>query len=73
MDIGEDRETVRAFVQKEGLTFPILLDEKKTVAQRYLIPGVPISFFVNREGVIQARHVGPVSEALIKDFLDQIQ
>jgi peroxiredoxin len=73
VDIGEDRQTVQTFVQEKGLTFPILLDEQKAVAQRYLIPGVPTSFFVNREGMIQARHVGPISEALIKDFLDQIQ
>lgn len=60
-----------SFVQEKGLTFPVLLDEKKAVAQRYLIPGVPTSFFVNREGMIQARHVGPVSDALIENFLDQ--
>jgi len=72
VDIGEGQDTVQAYTQQLGLTFPTLLDEKSTVAQRYRIPGIPISFFISREGVVQIRHVGPMNESLIKEYLDQI-
>jgi len=72
VDIGEGREIVQAFVQKRGLTFTTLLDEKRTVAQRYLVSGVPTSFFINREGTIYARYTGPLNESLIREYLDQI-
>jgi hypothetical protein len=64
---------VQAYTQQLGLTFPTLLDNTKAVAQRYRISGVPTSFFINREGMVHARHVGPLNESLIKEYLDQIQ
>jgi len=72
VDIGERRGTVQAFAQKQGLTFPILLDERGGVARRYGVRGVPTSFFINREGVIQVQHTGPLNESLIEKYLDQI-
>lgn len=72
MDIGEGRETVQAFAQEQGLTFPILLDEDGAAAQRYRVRAVPTSFFINRQGVIQAQYTGPMNEALIEEHLEQI-
>jgi peroxiredoxin len=72
VDIGEGREIVQAFAQEQGLTFPILLDENGAVAQGYRVRGVPTSFFINREGVIQAQYTGPLDESLIREYLDQI-
>jgi peroxiredoxin len=72
VDIGEGREIVQAYTQELGLTFPTLLDEKGTVAQRYLVLGIPTSFFINRQGTIYARHTGPLDESLIKKYLDKI-
>ena len=72
MDIGEERGTVQAFAQEQGLTFPILLDDNGAVAQGYRVQGIPISFFINREGVIQVQHIGPLDESLIRKYLDPI-
>ncbi len=72
MDIGEDRETVQAFAQEHGLTFPILLDVNGAVAQKYRVRGVPTSFFINRQGVIEVQYTGPLDESLIEKYLGQI-
>jgi peroxiredoxin len=72
VDIGEGQGIVQAFAQEQGLTFPILLDENGAVAQGYRVRGVPTSFFIDREGVIQARYTGPMNEVLIAQHLDQI-
>jgi peroxiredoxin len=72
VDIGEGREIVQAFVQEQDLTFPILLDENGAVALGYRVRGVPTSFFINRDGVIQAQYTGPLNESLIEKHLDQI-
>ncbi len=68
----EERGTVQAYAEKQGLTFPVLLDEKGTVAQRYRVSGIPTSFFINRQGVVHGRHTGPMNDSLIKKYLDQI-
>jgi len=72
VDIGEKRETVQAYTQERGLTFPTLLDGNGAVSKAYRVPGIPASFFINREGVIQAQHIGPLNESLIAKFLAQI-
>jgi len=72
VDIGEGREIVQIFAEGQGLTFPILLDEDGAVAQGYHIRGVPTSLFIDREGVIQAQYTGPMNEALIEKYLEQI-
>jgi hypothetical protein len=72
VDIGEDRGIVQAIADDQGLTFPILLDEDGGVAGKYKLRGVPTSFFVSRQGVIQARYVGPLDELLISEYLDQL-
>ena len=59
---------MEAFVQQQGLTFPTLLDESGDVSKGYRVLGIPTSFFVSREGMIQAQHTGPLNESLIHDF-----
>ena len=72
MDIGEGQEIVQAFAQEQGLTFPIPLDTTGAVAQGYSVQGVPTSLFIDREGVIQARYIGPLDESFIEKYLEQI-
>jgi len=72
VDIGEGQATVQAYAQEKGLTFPTLLDENSDVSKRYRVLGIPTSFFISREGVIQAQHTGPPNESLIGKYLDQI-
>lgn len=72
MDIGEKRKAVQAYTQERGLTFPTLLDESGAVSKRFRVLGIPTSFFINREGVIQAQYTGPLSESLIGKYLAQI-
>lgn len=63
---------MQTFASDQGLTFPILLDEDGGVAGKYKLRGVPTSFFVSRQGVIQARYIGPLDESLIREYLDQL-
>lgn len=72
MNIGEKQAVVQAFAQQQGLTFPNLLDESGAVSKGYRVMGIPTSFFINREGVIQVRHTGPLNESLIGKYLDPI-
>ena len=71
MDIGESPETVKDFVQEQGLTYPILMDTARRVPQAYRIRGIPTSFFIDREGVIVDQHIGPMDIQLIEDFLNE--
>ncbi len=69
VDIAEDRDHVKAYVESQGLTFRILLDQRSEAARAYLVRGIPATFLIDRDGVIQAAHKGPLDEATIESLV----
>ncbi|MBK7947221.1 MAG: TlpA family protein disulfide reductase [Deltaproteobacteria bacterium] len=59
VSIDEEPEKIAGFVERYGLTFPIVMDPGKKVAGAYQTMGVPESLLVDREGRIVERYVGP--------------
>jgi len=51
----EARAKIAGFVGKEGLPFPVLLDEDGRVSDVYDVGSVPVFLIVNKEGVIAWR------------------
>ena len=62
IDIGEPEATVRQFVQRGGYSWTFVLDSTGTVAANYNIRAIPTSFFIDREGVIQAVNIGAMTK-----------
>ena len=55
-----------ALVSSFGLTFPILLDERGEVADKYQLRALPTTFFIDPDGMIHEVVVGgPMPEALL--------
>ncbi|NNL66955.1 MAG: TlpA family protein disulfide reductase, partial [Myxococcales bacterium] len=59
ISVGEEPELVEAFQQELALTFPILLDRDKRVAEAYQTYRFPETFLVGRDGRVVERYVGP--------------
>ncbi|MGH7949952.1 MAG: TlpA family protein disulfide reductase [Candidatus Binataceae bacterium] len=51
-------DRVRAFIQKGGYAFPVLLDPENRIATAYEVGGIPHTFIVDREGRIAWDVVG---------------
>jgi len=70
IDIGEPVETVEKFIQENGLSFPILLDDTMEVAKAYNIRAIPTTFLINENGIIANITVGAFqSNKDLKDTL----
>lgn len=67
VNLGEDRDTVKAFADKNHYTFPILLDLDQNVARQYRIQGIPTTIIIDAKGKIVDRIVG-AKEWSVKDF-----
>ncbi len=63
---GEDVETVARFVKEFKLTFPVFLDRDQSVGRDYDVRGLPMSFFIDGDGVIRAARVGEMS----RDYME---
>jgi len=63
----DEPSAVMPFVNEQGLTFPILLDETGGTAKAYQLRSLPSSFFIRRDGMINDVVIGgPMSEALLR-------
>ena len=71
VNVQDRRQSVEAYVQELGLTFPVLLDPLGRASGLYRARGLPTSYFVDQQGVIVRKQVGPVDEAMIEAILEQ--
>jgi peroxiredoxin len=73
MTYQDDPLAVRPFVNEQGLTFPILLDETGEVGRAYQLRSLPSSYFIRRDGLINEVVIGgPMSEALLRTRIEAI-
>ena len=72
INAGEDSATVKNYIEKEGLTFPVLLDPDWKVEALFGIMAYPTSIFIDRNGVVQARYVGGMNQDVLDDYLGLI-
>jgi peroxiredoxin len=48
-----DVEEVRAYMQNEGVDYPVVNDPQGSIARRYRVKGVPASFILDGNGEVQ--------------------
>lgn len=49
----EELDQVRTHIQEHGHTFPVLLDPDNDVANLYGVYGLPVTVFIDQQGVVQ--------------------
>jgi peroxiredoxin len=73
VNLGERRSVVARYMQDNNLSFPVLLDTGGQVAEQYNVVGIPTTFFIDRNGVIQEIVSGAfTSKAALETALRQI-
>ncbi len=63
---------VQSFLEKYGITYPVLLDEKGNVSELYQVDGIPASFFIDRSGMIVDTFVGAIPPQVLDQDLQKI-
>jgi hypothetical protein len=58
VNLEEDAETVRRYINDNGFTFPVLLDSYGDIKAGYEVEGYPTNFILDREGMIIAMNIG---------------
>ncbi len=58
VNLRESAEKVRAYVEKQNLSFNVLLDKDGSTAQSYLVRGIPTTVVIDREGNIAEVMIG---------------
>jgi cytochrome c biogenesis protein CcmG, thiol:disulfide interchange protein DsbE len=72
IDIQDTAEAATKFIQDFRLTFPNAPDPRGAVSVDYGVYGVPETFFIDRQGRIRAKHVGAVTDEVLRRHLDRL-
>lgn len=60
VDIEQDTwDEALAFVEEFGITYPAVRDSKGEIAEKYQMFGLPTTVFIDKDGIIRSKFVGP--------------
>lgn len=68
---GEPPSVASAFARDLGITFTIVLDQDGIVTVAYEALGLPVSYFVDRDGVLRDRYHGEMTRSEMEARLDK--
>ena len=70
--IDEPESAVVAYAQRIGFTFPLVADPQGTIADIYRTYGIPIHFFIGRDGTIVDVRIGRLTPDDMEQLVQQI-
>ena len=76
VDLQENAAAVQHFAREFGMTYPLVIDRNGGVADTWRIggpvEGIPSSYFIDANGIVQARSYGPMTPQTIADNMAKI-
>jgi len=66
---SEAKATIKAFIEKAGYTFKVVMISQEDAAIRYKASNIPAGFVIDRDGVIRAHMVGAQTEPALRAAL----
>ncbi len=71
---AEDPATIRAFLNSQELDMQVALDPDSEAYTRFQCAGVPMTFVIDKNGIVQAHHVGysPLTPAELRHQIDEL-
>lgn len=61
----------RAFIDEFGLSYPNGRDLTGSIYIMYGVGGVPETFIISSDGAVLRKHVGPINERLLRNYLEE--
>ena len=69
---GESADRVRQFLIENEFSFPVLLDIHNAISQAYNVHGIPTTFFIGQDGIINEIKIGAFMNAgELEEVLDR--
>ena len=71
VNVRQGREQVQRFTDQLGISYQTLLDQDGRVARAYSVSALPVTFLVNRDGVLEGRILGESTAAVFEQLILQ--
>jgi peroxiredoxin len=69
VNAGEMANVVNSYVSAMKLTLPIILDPDKTIFNQYQVVVLPITVWIDTQGIVRAEQIGPLDQKMIASYM----
>ena len=72
IDVWDQSDRALKFIEEFSIQYPTASDSTGEILVDYGIRGIPEKYFINKEGYIVAKFVGPTKPEKLKEILDML-
>ena len=72
VDVQDTEQDAKIYVNEFEITYPNGRDVDGKITVDYGVIGLPVTFFINSDGIVERRWVGAVSEARLMAWVDEM-
>jgi cytochrome c biogenesis protein CcmG/thiol:disulfide interchange protein DsbE len=72
VNFEESKETATQFIYQNNIEVPVLLDQSGKTADSFGVHAFPVTFFIDKDGILQSIHIGQLDEKLMRTYLKTI-
>lgn len=72
VNAGQSADDIARFIADLGISYPVLLDPGSKTARAYGVTGLPMTFFIDRQGVVRGRILGEADEATFRRKVEEL-
>ena len=72
IDVWDDETAGRRFIAEEGVTYPNAIDHNGFITINYGVTGIPEKFFIDRDGHIVRKYIGPISAEELSKIINEL-
>ncbi len=72
INVWDTSDAAEVFLVEFGVAYPTGVDADGSIALEYGVRGIPEKFFIDADGVVQRKYVGPMPEDVLRGALDEL-
>ena len=72
VNIQDAQSDAEAYLREFVITYPNGSDEDGSISIDYGVIGIPVTFFIDRDGIVQRRWAGVMRETQLRQWIDEL-
>lgn len=73
INVGDSYDDAYKFANDKGYTFPVYHDSTYEASYMYGVSSIPLTLFIDKDGVLTTYQLGAMSKALLEKKIDMIK
>jgi len=72
VSVDRDKKDVQSYVKEQKVDYPIAMGDQKSLKPFGSIPGIPVKFIINKQGVIVDKIIGATDKETLQKKIEQL-